>query len=148
MTPSLAYAGLVEHAPGVEAEGSHLGIALVSTAVALAGITLAAVLYLGKREKTVEELTRAADSVGLYRLSHGKFYFDELYNAVVVAPLRSMAEVCYAVDRAVIDAAVNFFGLAPTLLGAILRPLQNGLLPFYALAMVLGLLALIVGLMV
>ena len=42
-----------------------------------------------------------------------------------------------------IDNLVNLCGWIPRGLGLMLRPLQVGLVPFYALAMVLGLLVLI-----
>ena len=42
-----------------------------------------------------------------------------------------------------IDGLVNLIGAVPAVFGAMLRPLQGGLVQFYALAMVLGLLALI-----
>ena len=38
-----------------------------------------------------------------------------------------------------IDGFVDWFGQSPTLLGKLFRPVQNGLVQFYALAMVLGL---------
>ena len=83
------------------------------------------------------------DSLGLYRLSHGKFYFDQIYTILVVGPLGVIAWLCYFLDRYLVDGLVNLCGLAPLLLGALLRPLQNGMVQFYALAMVLGLLVLI-----
>ena len=38
-----------------------------------------------------------------------------------------------------VDGIVDLIGLAPSLFGTMLRPIQNGLVQFYALAMVLGL---------
>ena len=46
-------------------------------------------------------------------------------------------------DRCVIDALVDFCGRLPSTLGGALRPAQNGMLQCYALAMALGLLALL-----
>jgi len=43
----------------------------------------------------------------------------------------------------VIDGLVDGCGYLPRLMGAFLRPVQNGLIQFYALAMVLGLLVLL-----
>lgn len=73
-----------------------------------------------------------------YKLSFSKFYFDEIYQLVIVLPLRFLAQVCYAVDRWVVDWIVNAVGRAPPALGALMRSLQMGLVPFYALAMLLG----------
>ena len=114
----------------------------VSVAVVLAGIALAWLLYLGRQE-LVGQLTRAMDAVRLYRLSHGKFFFDEIYDLLIVKPVHVLAWLSYWVDRYVIDGLVDLCGLLPKRLGRRLRPLQNGMVQFYALAMVLGLLALI-----
>jgi NADH-quinone oxidoreductase subunit L len=83
------------------------------------------------------------DLVQLYRLSHGKFFFDEIYDLLVVGPLRLLARLSYWVDRYLIDGLVDVCGSFPKgIIGAMLRPLQNGMVQFYALAMVLGLLVL------
>jgi NADH-quinone oxidoreductase subunit L len=141
-TPSVKYlSNVTAHAPHDES-GSHKMVMIVSAAVALTGIVLAWLLYAGKR-MAVEQLARAADILGLYRLSHGKFFFDEIYNLLIVRPLQAVAWLSYWFDRYVIDGLVNACGMVPVLVGAVLRPLQNGLVPFYALAMVLGLLILI-----
>ena len=134
--PSLAYLGSAEHGK------FHWDVAIISTAIALAGAALAGMLYLGKRE-VLEGLTRAMDSARLYRLSHQKFFFDEIYGLLVVKPLEILAWLCYLVDRFLVDGLVNACGLLPKLIGAALRPLQNGMVQFYALAMVLGLLVLL-----
>jgi len=49
-------------------------------------------------------------------------------------------------DRRAIDGLVNFLGWVPLAAGAMMRSLQNGLVQFYALVMVLGLVVLLVGL--
>lgn len=144
-TPSLAVESLPEHGVAA-ADVSHLTVAVLSTAIALAGIGLAWFLYLG-REGVVRRLAQAIDLLGLYRLSHGKFFFDQIYNALVVWPLEGLARLCDWIDRHVIDAVVNACGQVPVILGATVRSLQVGLIQFYALAMVLGLLVLIGALM-
>ncbi len=144
-TPSLAFAALAEHGPR-EPAGLHLRMALVSTGVALAGIGLAALLYLG-RKPLLWRVTGVMEYLGFYQLSLGKFYFDQLYYVVVVWPLEGTARLCRWIDRYMIDGLVNLCGAAPMVLGATLRSLQNGLISFYALAMVLGLLVLIGALM-
>lgn len=80
--------------------------------------------------------------VSPYRLSRDKFYFDEIYDALLTRPLRAAASAANAVDRWVIDGAVNLLGRLPVVLGGMMRSLQMGLIPFYALAMVLSLLIL------
>ena len=79
----------------------------------------------------------------LYELSYGKFFIDQIYQVLIVWPLRVLATISYWVDRYVIDGLVNFVGAIPGVCGAVLRSLQNGMVQFYALAMMLGLLVLI-----
>jgi len=140
-TPSLLGAGKLIDTPGGE-HASHTAIALWSTAVVLLGIGAAWVLYAGGRV-LVESAARVLAGVGLYQLSHRKFFFDEIYGALIVAPLRGLAALSAWFDRQVIDGLVNACGAFWVLVGSMLRPLQNGLVQFYALAMVLGLLVLI-----
>jgi NADH-quinone oxidoreductase subunit L len=143
-TPSLAFSGLPA---GSHDEAAHAQVEGLSTILALSGIGIAAFLYLGERRQ-VEKLSlwmRAAKlyEVSFYKLSFNKFFIDPIYNALIVAPLRLLADAAYWCDQKLVDGLVNFSGRMPPLFGAMLRPLQNGLLQFYALAMMLGLVVLI-----
>lgn len=83
-----------------------------------------------------------------YRLSRDKFYFDELYNALIVWPLRLIAALLYWIDRWIVDGVVNVAGMIPQAAGYVMRGLQMGLVQFYALAMVLGMLILVAARMI
>ena len=63
---------------------------------------------------------------GLYSLSYGKFFFDPIYTVLVVWPLWGIARLAAWFDRYVIDGLVDLCGKLPKLLGAALRPAQNG----------------------
>ena len=130
--PSLAYLVGDE---GFHGEPFHMDIAIVSTCVALSGIGVAAYFFLG-RQNEAEVLGRVV--APLRNLSYHKFYFDELYSAVIVWPVRFLATVSYAVDRVIIDGLVNVIGRWPLRLGSITRRLQNGLVPRYGLLMAAG----------
>jgi NADH-quinone oxidoreductase subunit L len=78
-----------------------------------------------------------------YRLSRDKFYFDELYEALVVWPLRVLANVLAWIDRWIIDGLVNLVGGIAGGVGYTMRSMQMGLVQFYALAMILGMLILV-----
>jgi proton-translocating NADH-quinone oxidoreductase chain L len=108
----------------------------LSVLVALGGVALAYWMYVA--DPTLPKRVAAAVPV-LYQLSLNKFFVDEIYAAFIVAPLNVLAGGSYAVDQYVIDGFVDWFGQSPTLLGRLFRPVQNGLVQFYALAMVLGL---------
>jgi len=113
-----------------------LGIAAVlSGAIALAGIGLAYVIYVRNPEA---EARFGANYPGIYKLSQNRFYFDELYTAIVTLPAAAVAKLSAFFDM-LVDGIVDLVGLAPSLVGAWLRPIQNGLVQFYALSMVLGL---------
>jgi NADH-quinone oxidoreductase subunit L len=120
----------------------HGNIGLMSTAITLVGILAAALVYLGNRRKAAR-LARLMNVFGLYALSYGKFFFDPIYALLVVWPLLGIARLAAWFDSFAIDGLVDLVGGAPKRLGEALRPLQNGLVQFYALAMMLGLLILI-----
>ena len=79
---------------------------------------------------------RIAAALGpLYRASLNKFYFDEIYSALFVTPLTTLAWLSDWFDRRVIDPLVDVVGLVPRLVSSVPRVLHNGLVPSYALVM-------------
>ncbi|MGL4549791.1 MAG: NADH-quinone oxidoreductase subunit L [Gemmataceae bacterium] len=135
----LSFAHFVENTPGFPTPGKHeynLRLMALSSVIAVAGIAAAYVFYVlapGLPGKV-------AKSLGFfYDLSLNKFYFDEIYHALIVVPLEGLASLAGLADQHGVDGAVNAVGGAPKLLGQAFRPMQNGLVQFYALAMVLGL---------
>jgi NADH-quinone oxidoreductase subunit L len=140
LTPSLAYEPLRATGPAGE---FHMDIALVSTTVALTGVGIAAFLYLG-RSAEANVIATIMQRLGLYQLSYHKFFIDEIYYALFVWPLKALALLFSAVvDRRIIDGLVDSTARIPLAVGSGFRALQTGLVQFYALAMVLGLLVLL-----
>jgi NADH-quinone oxidoreductase subunit L len=131
--------------PGLEAEVEHHHVDLyvmgVSSVVALAGIGLAWVMYGAPSSLPA----KAAAIFGpLAELSRNKFYLDEIYGALFVWPLRGLATLSRFLDWGLIDGLlVGGIGRLPALAGRLPRPIQNGLVQFYALAMTLGLAVLL-----
>jgi len=123
-------------------ESGHLEVALIGTAMVGAGIAAAWLLYL-RANGLLRRLTALFDVFGLYRLSTGKFYFDAIYVLFVVWPLEQMARLVAWMDRWIIDGLVDFCGAVPRAFGSALRMLQCGMIQFYAMGMVLGVLVLI-----
>jgi NADH-quinone oxidoreductase subunit L len=123
-----------------ELKGLDLGMALMSTAIAVAGIGLAWLLYLARPGLAGAAAKRVKL---LYVLSHGKFFIDEIYAALIVRPLEMLAALLALVDKYLVDGIVDAVGALPRALGAMFRPLQSGLVQFYALVMALGVLALV-----
>jgi NADH-quinone oxidoreductase subunit L len=108
----------------------------LSAVVALAGIGVAWLMYLRQPDLSGKLATAWH---GLYQLSYNKFHVDELYDAFIVKPLVGLAVFCRVLDQYLVDGLVDLVGYIPRLLGTRFRPVQNGLVQFYALAMVLGL---------
>ncbi len=144
--PTHLFAGHLEQAEFLKSEESHglnwivMGFSILA---ALAGIGLAWRLY----GKTRPE-SRTVQLTWWYQLSANKFYLDEIYTAFVVKPVRAFAIVCRIVDQYIVDGLVDLVGWMPALVGRLFRPVQNGLVQFYALAMLLGLTVFVIALVV
>ena len=76
----------------------------------------------------------------LYQLSLNKWYVDELYNTLIIQPVRlfSTHVLWRLFDQNVIDRAVNTTADVARMVGNSIRPLQNGLTQNYALIFTLG----------
>ncbi len=120
----------------VESHGFHWGIMITSGVIAIAGIALAWLMYV--RSPQLSEQAAAATGP-LYHASYRKLYFDELFVAILVAPLRGLAWLSYWFDRRVIDPLVDIVGMIPRLVSWLPLAFHNGVVPAYALVMWTGL---------
>jgi NADH-quinone oxidoreductase subunit L len=135
------FAGYIGHTDGFVHEGEHvfhLDLMVISGLVALAGVGLAWFMYVRSPDLPGRISHRANF---LYDLSARKFFLDELYAAVIVAPIRGLARLCYLVDVFVIDRIVDAVGALPRFVSAAPRMVHTGLVSNYALMMWVGLLA-------
>ena len=132
-------------------ESTELMLMALSSAVALAGIVIAAYFWLrpstgSGRPELVEGRNRAAaDAVarrmhGLYNLLLHKYYVDELYDGAVVQPIKllSTGGLWKGVDAGVIDGAVNGIGQTVRAASGALRRVQTGSVRTYAASLFLG----------
>ncbi|MBN8547952.1 MAG: NADH-quinone oxidoreductase subunit L [Deltaproteobacteria bacterium] len=72
----------------------------------------------------------------LSKLSLNKYYFDEIYAAMVVRPLESISGLLFrVVDQSIVDGAVNGTGAIVELSGEVARTSQTGQVRQYALFM-------------
>ncbi|MCI0638309.1 MAG: NADH-quinone oxidoreductase subunit L, partial [Gemmataceae bacterium] len=118
------------------APGHNILLMLVSGLVALAGIGLAYLFYV---KKPALPAVIAKSAVRLYEASRNKFYLDELYAAFIVKPLSGLAQLLRVLDQYIVDGLVDLCGQIPSFLSYLfLRPVQNGLVQFYAILMALG----------
>jgi NADH-quinone oxidoreductase subunit L len=76
----------------------------------------------------------------LYRLLLGKYFVDELYDAIAVQPIKRVSTLFLwrGIDAGVIDGAVNGAGSFVRGSGSVLRLLQTGSVRVYAGSLFLG----------
>ncbi len=130
----LKLAGQAPHALSHAEEWVLMG---VSTAVALAGLIIAYVRYVAGAHRPAEE---GAPVNSLTALSRGKFYVDELYDALIVRPVMALSRGLYTfVEQKLVDPLVNGIGGGVLGFGRNLRLVQSGSVGVYVLLMVVGL---------
>ena len=113
----------------------------LSVAIALAGITLSALMYyFGK----IDPEAIANKIKPLYNFSKNKWYLDDLNDLLFVQGSRRLARQVMEVDFKVVDGAVNLTGLVTLITGEGLKYLENGRAQFYALIVFLAVLGLVV----
>ena len=109
---------------------------VIGGAVALLGIAIAFALHLQNRKKA-DELAISLAPVG--HAMERKYWVDEIFQGVIVEPLRSFGKAFWLVDRFIVDGCVYLVSGVPQLGGAILKNgTQRGYLQGYALSMLLG----------
>jgi NADH-quinone oxidoreductase subunit L len=128
-TPSLQQAAAVVGIPAAE-HGFNWGVAGLSTLLALGGVSLAFIIH------GSGQTSPALESV--YAVSRKKLWVDEFYYAVFVRPAEALAFLARVFDQ-LFDSILRLVAAVPRFIGAAVRPIQNGLVQFYALSMVLGL---------
>jgi len=120
------------------------GFAAASLAMATIGIFLGAWMYWGNR---LERSTALANwSPGLYDMIKRKFYFDELYQAGIDRVLLGFSYTVSWFDRYVVnDTGVDGSAQLTGFSGGVLKYLQTGRVPNYAMAIALGVVVLAVA---
>jgi NADH-quinone oxidoreductase subunit L len=115
---------------------TKLGLAAVATVSAISGILLARAIWLrGKKARQ--------DSLEPETLKRA-WYVDELYQKIVEAPGRALANFsAFVVDAKIIDGTVNGVGALVRAGGSRLRGVQSGFVRSYALAVAVGAVAIL-----
>lgn len=115
------------------ASGNMILFMVISSVVGLAGIAFAWSRY---RDRTPSnEPTNA-----LHKLLANKYYVDEVYNALIVQPIKNGSHYLLwrIVDNGIIDGIVNGVGSIIRFIGGTLRRFQTGIVQAYIVSMVLG----------
>jgi NADH-quinone oxidoreductase subunit L len=142
-----AFSGLLGQTPllgPIEHEAMNWTLMGVSALISLAGIGIAWSMYVARPQMAALMQERLP---GLLALSENRFYIDEIYGWIVVTPVSAFARICRVFDLYVVDSLVDLVGYLPGQFGKIFRPMQNGLVQFYALAMVLGLTVFLIAML-
>ncbi len=141
--------GLKHAAPSLaghlELHGFLRWLAAVSVGAAVAGFSLAALVYVRRRERGRPDPLEAAGPV--HRLLAEKYYMDALYEGAVVRRVfyrRLVASVDW-LDRNVVDGVVDTLGWISRNFGPALGRLQTGQVQAYAVTVTLGVLLIILG---
>src|SRR5690606_40166389 len=111
----------------------------LSVFAAFAGIALAAFLFLKRPRKA------NLNPTGVHKLLENKYYVDEIYDALVVRPIHALstAVLWKGIDARLIDGAVNGTGAVIRVGSSGLRRLQTGSVRAYAMAVFLGVVAMV-----
>jgi NADH-quinone oxidoreductase subunit L len=110
----------------------------IATAISACGIGLAWLLYGQGFSKGVRQFVAAVPR--LYRAVLNKYYIDEIYDTIVVRPLRWIAFILWkAVDSFIIDLLlVNGAAFLVTGVGKLVKYVQNGDVQRYVVGLLLG----------
>ncbi len=119
----------------------NFGMAGLSTLVAGLGVFLAYIMY-GAKWLSAESVGRVFGP--LYTVVFRKYWFDELYQAVLDRVLFGVSRVLYWFDIHIVDGTVNGVARLAAGAGSVIRRWETGHVQGYATAIFVGVL-LIVG---
>ena len=116
---------------------AEIVIILLSVGIGVAGLVIARGMY----HRPASELPTAPVHARWHQTLTNKYYVDEFYDAVLVRPLRGLAQFMYkVVDVRIIDGVfVRGSAITVGLVGKGLRSLQNGDVQAYVTVLVVGL---------
>jgi NADH-quinone oxidoreductase subunit L len=117
-------------------------VATASILVALAGLGLGTLLY----RRGLPEREYLARVPVVYRTLERGFFIDDLYWAVIVRPTRrALAQAAVLFDRRAIDGVVDGLGGGTRRLSGVVRHLQTGQAQWYAAALFVGVVGIVVA---
>jgi NADH-quinone oxidoreductase subunit L len=120
-------------------ETANWTVIILSTLAGLLGIGLGYLIYL---KRTIPRDIVSSKVPWLYTLLNRKYFIDEIYDAIVVKPLRGLGYILELIDIYIIDGIVRLVAFTVVSLGRLGSRLQNGQLQSYGVIMLLGMLIL------
>jgi NADH-quinone oxidoreductase subunit L len=111
-------------------------------------IILSAILWLAYKRYNRENVAVSLNEAVLplpYKLSYHKFYIDEVYNTIIVKPIKSLGVfLSNKIEKYVIDGSVNGVGDIALFVSSQLRKIQTGNIGLYVLLMVGGIILILI----
>jgi NADH-quinone oxidoreductase subunit L len=140
LAPVFRHGGATGHEAGHHNVALEMMLMGASVAAAALGFLLAWALY-GPAKSPQFRSAQGLERIGLLQ---GKYYVDEIYNAIFVRPGHTLSRASDVFDRYVVDMAVQMVAGLVWAFGEIFRFFQSGFIRWYAWSLLGGATALLV----
>lgn len=125
-----------------EGEHTNFMVMAISTLVGILGIGLGWLIY---RKRAISRDIVTSKLPWLTKLLANKYYMDELYQAIILSPLRAIGAALNWFDKYIVDGLVRLVSGIAAGVGRTSTRVQNGQVQTYGLLTVLGFVILIVA---
>ncbi len=141
-------------APAVKSEHPHISEVVewvlmgASVALAVLGLSVGYLIYGQGPSRAMVRLTAAGSGRFVYLMLHGKWFIDEVYQRLLIGPLRVLSSLfATVIDMWIIDGLiVKGSSLLVRAIGRLLSKLQSGSVQVYATVLVVGVALILVWL--
>ncbi len=127
-----------------EDSGVHM-IMGISTLVSLTGLGAAYLIYM--RRLTLVPVSVLNSLQGIKNILINKYYFDEIYDKILVQPCLRLCRAAFDFDFNIVDGLVNAVAFITQSCSQIVRRSQTGLIQNYLLIQIFGVVGLIIWLL-
>ena len=145
LQPVINMAGETHHISETAYDNMEYILMAVSVVVAILGIIAAYVIYISNKS-LLDGIKNTIIIKKLYAISLNKWYFDELYNQVVISPLMKISDLLLwrFIDKTIIDGLVNGTSKFYYAMSFGFRDIQSGKVRHYAFFMLIGIVLIFV----
>ncbi len=126
---------------GEAAEHVNWTVIILSNVVGLLGIGLGWLIY---SKGSIARDAVSSKMPWLHKLVQNKYYLDEIYQVIIVIPLKGLGSLLTLFDRYIVDGVVKLVAGSAVYIGRVGTRMQNGQLQSYGLVSLVGLLLLMV----
>lgn len=122
-------------AEGAIDKGTEHLLMAISSGVAIVSLVIAYVMYVSRQAVPAPD---SAERSAPEQVIYNKYYVDELYETIIVRPVRGLGDALYSLGEGLIDGIVNGVAWGVRQWANQMRRLQSGSIGFYVLAMVVS----------